>query len=196
MAPKKKFTKQHIIDAAFEIAKVEGLDAITIRKVAQKLGSSIAPIYVNFNDIDELIQEVVMKTFEISKQMLKEQNSGQPFRDIAVAGFRFAKEYRVLYRDLVMKDNPHLKNYEEEFAILIDLMKQDQDLAGFSDEELKQILLKMRIFQAGILVSVVNGSLPDDFNDEKMMMELLDSAAVDVVTAARLRKSGELVDEH
>lgn len=61
MAPKQKFTKQEIIIAAFDLAKDKGLDSITIRNVAQKLGSSIAPIYVNFNNIDELIQEVVKK---------------------------------------------------------------------------------------------------------------------------------------
>ena len=82
MAPKNKFTKEEIIDAAFDIAKVDGLGAITVRKVAQKLNSSIAPIYVNFKDIDELIQEVMKKTFVISKQLLAQQNTGQPFRDI------------------------------------------------------------------------------------------------------------------
>ena len=47
MAPKNKFTKEEIINAAFDIAKVDGLGAITVRRVAQKLNSSIAPIYVN-----------------------------------------------------------------------------------------------------------------------------------------------------
>ena len=70
MAPKNKFTKEEIIDAAFDIAKVDGLGAITVRKVAQKLNSSIAPIYVNFNDIDELIQEVVKKAFDISRELI------------------------------------------------------------------------------------------------------------------------------
>lgn len=50
MAPKKKFTKDQIIDAAFEIARTEGIEFITIRKVAEKLGGSIAPIYVNFKE--------------------------------------------------------------------------------------------------------------------------------------------------
>ncbi len=61
MAPKSKFKKDQIIDAAFEIARTEGIDRITIRKVAEKLGSSIAPIYVNFKEVDELIQEVIKK---------------------------------------------------------------------------------------------------------------------------------------
>ena len=52
MAPKKKYSKEKIIDSAFEVARIEGIDSITIRKVAEKMGSSIAPIYVNFNEQD------------------------------------------------------------------------------------------------------------------------------------------------
>lgn len=33
------FTKEQIIDAAFEIARTEGVDAVTIRKVSEKLGA-------------------------------------------------------------------------------------------------------------------------------------------------------------
>ena len=66
MPPKPKFSKQEIVNAAFDIAKNEGLDAITIRKVAHKLGSSIAPIYVNFDNVEQLVQAVVTKTFDIA----------------------------------------------------------------------------------------------------------------------------------
>ena len=54
MGPKVKFTREQIIDAAFEIARTEGIDSITMRKIAEKMGSSVAPIYVNFNNVDEL----------------------------------------------------------------------------------------------------------------------------------------------
>ncbi|MBM7713384.1 AcrR family transcriptional regulator [Bacillus thermophilus] len=191
MAPPKKFTRQKIIDTAFEIAKAEGIDAITIRKIAAKLGSSIAPIYVNFTDVEQLIQEVVAKTLEVSRQLLSEQQSGEPFRDIGIASIRFAKEYSVLFRDLVMKNNSHMKHNEDHVNILVQQMKSDPLLKGFSDEELKQILLKMQIFQTGLSVMVANDLLPDDFNEEKMI-EMLDRTADDVITAARLRQSNQM----
>ena len=191
MAPPKKYTRQKIIDTAFEIAKSEGIDAITIRKVAAKLGSSIAPIYVNFTDVEQLIQEVIAKTLEVSREFLSEQQSGEPFRDIGIASIRFAKEYSVLFRDLVMKNNSHMKYNEAHVNILLQQMKSDPLLEGFSDEELKQILLKMQIFQTGLSVMVANDLLPDDFNEEKMI-EMLDSTAEDVITAARLRQSNQM----
>ena len=187
MAPRKKFSKQDIIMAAFEIAKNEGIDAITIRKVAGELGSSIAPIYVNFEDVDELIQEVVNHTFEIAKQLIVEQNSGHPFRDIGIGSIRFAKNYSVLYRDLIMKDNPYMKHDEGNISFLIQQMKQDPLLQEFSDQELKEIILKMEIFQTGLAVRVANGLLPEYFTEEKMI-EMLDSVAEDIMTAAHVRK--------
>jgi AcrR family transcriptional regulator len=188
MAPKTKFSKEQIIDAAFEIARIDGIDSITIRKVAEKMGSSIAPIYVNFENVNQLIQEVVKKTFDISKQMLLDQNTGNPFHDIGVARLRFAKEYSVLFRDLVMKQNDYMKDYDQEMGNdLVQQMKNDSDLQGFSEEELMTILFKMRVFQTGLTVMVANGLLPEEFDEEKMIMTL-ESTASDVIAAARLRQ--------
>ncbi|MCJ8007149.1 TetR/AcrR family transcriptional regulator [Lederbergia wuyishanensis] len=188
MAPKTKFNKDQIIDAAFDIAKTEGIDSITIRKVANKLGSSIAPIYVNFKEVDELIEEVIKKTYAISKQLLIEQNTGNPFRDIGIASLRFAKEYSVLFRDLVMKNYNHTHNQDEDMGILVGMMKQDHLLKGIPEEELMNILLKMKIFQTGLCIMVANGLLPEDFDEEKMI-HILDSTAMDIVTAAQLRNT-------
>lgn len=45
MAERTKFFKEQIINLAFIIAKTEALEGITIRKVAEHLGSSPAPIF-------------------------------------------------------------------------------------------------------------------------------------------------------
>lgn len=188
LPPKKKFSREQIIDVAFEIAKSEGIERITIRKVAEKLGSSIAPIYVNFKDVDELIEEVIKKMNELSHQLLIEQDTGNPFRDMGIASLRFAKEYSVLFRDLVMKPNKYIKDYNQEMGNdLVKQMKKDPKLEGFTDEELQNILFKMRIFQTGLSVMIANGLLPEEFNEE-MMIATLESAAKDVVTSTRLQK--------
>ena len=59
MPPKTKYNKEDIVDAAFEIAKEEGFSGITARSVANRLHCSVAPIYVNFATIDDLITDVV-----------------------------------------------------------------------------------------------------------------------------------------
>ena len=189
MGPKSKFSKEQIIDAAFEIARSNGMDSITIRGVAEKLGSSVAPIYVNFKDIDELLQAVVRKVFDIGQQILAEQlekNSGSPFLDIAMASLRFAKEYSALFRDLMMKKNNYMDNYDQDMApMIIQEMKKDEDLKDFTEEELMTILFKMRVCQLGLSVMVANDLLPKDFNEEKML-DILNSTASDVIIATRM----------
>lgn len=186
MAPKTKFTKQDIVLAAFDIAKTDGIESITIRKVAERLGSSIAPIYVNFNDVQELLQQVVERALQVARGMIMEQQSGQPFRDIGMASLRFAKEYPVLYRDLMMKDNPHMKNTPEQLGEVIGLMRQDPELAEFSDQELQSILLNMQVFQTGLCVMVANDLFTKNVDDEQMM-NMMDEAAEAFIRAAHAR---------
>lgn len=189
MAPKKKFTKQQVIDSAFEIAQKEGIDGITIRKVADHLGSSIAPIYVNFNDVEELKSAVVKKVAEVSKQMLNELDTGNPFHDIGVASLRFAKKYSVIYKDFVLNHSHHLTDYDQEIGPeLIGNMKKDPLLNGFTDEELLEILLKMRIFTVGLSILSASGGLPEHM-DEAKTIELMDRMAADVIIGMRERKN-------
>lgn len=192
MAPKKKFSKYDIIEAAFEIAREEGIDNITVRKVADKIGSSIAPIYVNFTDVDELKQAVLKKIHDISQQMLRTKYSENPFLNIGIASLKFAREYKVLFKDLVMNSNTHLKNVQPPNSSLLEQMKQGSRLDGFTDEELAEILFKMKVFQMGLSVMDVYGFLPEEFTEEEKLIEVLEGTGKDVIAAARLRQAGRL----
>ncbi|MEF7439463.1 TetR/AcrR family transcriptional regulator [Paenibacillus lautus] len=191
MPPRPKFSKEQIIDSAFHIAKTEGLDKVTIRKIADHLGSSSAPIYVNFNDVDEVKRAVIHKVVELSQQMLQQHQSGNPFRDIGIASLKMAMEYPVLIRDFALEPNEYLKNYDQEMVReLVNMMQKDPGLEDFTEEELMAILLKMRIFQTGLTLMAANGLQPEEF-DFDQMIKLLDSVAEDVVMAARIRKGEE-----
>lgn len=189
MGPKIKFTKEYIIDIAFELAKIEGIDSITMRKIAEKMGSSVAPIYVNFKNNNELIEAVIDRIISISQQLLIEESTGDPFQDMGRASLRFAMEYSVLFRDLVMKNNEYMKDYDKKIIpSLIVEMKKDPELEDFTEDELKTILLKMRVFQLGLSIMVANDLLPEDYK-EKDLMNILSSAANDVIRSAKLEKT-------
>ena len=188
MGPKIKFPKDQIIDAAFEIARTEGIDNITMRKIAENMGSSVAPIYVNFENINELIEAVIERIISISQQLLIKESQGNPFMDMGRASLRFAMEYSVLFRDLVMKDNHYMKDYDEKMTPeLIKEMQKDPELEGFTVDELKTILMKMRVFQLGLSVMAANGLLPKDYEMQDLM-DMLSSTANDVILSARLSK--------
>ncbi len=190
MPPKNKFTKEQIIEIAFEIAKEEGIDCITIRKIADKLGSSIAPIYVNFKDVEQLKDAVISKIYEISNSILQEQNTGDVFLNIGIASVKFAKDYSVIFKDLILKNNNYLDNYDEQIGNhIIQEMKQDADLKEFTDEELKTLLIKMRVFQAGLSIMATNKSFASELTDERII-EMLSETGADIVNGMKNRTKG------
>jgi len=188
MGPKIKFTRDQIIDAAFEIAQAEGMGSITMRKIAEKMGSSVAPIYVNFKSIDELNEALIERIISISRQLLMEENTGNPFRDMGSASLRFAMEYSSIFRDLVIKGGKYIQGYDEKMMpALIEEMQKDPELDGFTVGELKTILLKMRIFQLGLSIMAADSLLPKEYNKQDLM-DILTSTADDVIMSAKLRR--------
>lgn len=194
MGPKVKFTREQIIDAAFEIAQTEGIDNITMRKIAEKLGSSVAPIYVNFKNVDELNEALIERIICISRQLIAEENSGNPFHDIGRASIRFAMEYNIIFRDMVIKSGKYMQGYDEiMIPALIEEMKKDPNLAGFTDDELSTILLKMRMFQLGLSIMAANSLLPKEYSRQDLI-DIMASAADDVIMSAKLRKGLKKLD--
>lgn len=190
MPPKNKFTKEQIIETAFEIAKEEGIDSITIRKIADNLGSSIAPIYVNFKDVEELKKAVISKIYEIGNSILQEQNTGDVFLNIGIASVKFAKDYSVIFKELILKNNGYLDNYDVQIGNnIIQEMKKDEDLKEFSEEELKTLLMKMRVFQAGLSIMATNESLALELTDEKVI-DMLSDTGEDIVNGMKNRMIG------
>jgi len=54
MPRKTVYTKDDVIRAACDLVEECGLSCLTARAVANKLHSSTAPVYSNFNTMDEL----------------------------------------------------------------------------------------------------------------------------------------------
>ena len=174
MPPKNKFTREEIIEAAFEVAREEGFSKITARSVASRLNSSVAPIYVNFKTIDELVQAVVQRVFALSEELLVKQKGQNLFENIGKASLAFARDYPVLFRELVLKPNPYMTSYEETEKAMVEALKENEEMKGWNVEERRRLFLKMRIFQLGLSAMVANGHVPswlDERESEKLLME-------------------------
>lgn len=195
MPPRKQFSKDQIVEAAFEIATTEGMSGLTVRKVADKLGCSVAPIYVNFDGVDDLKRAVVQRVFDLGRRMMRQHYTGHQFLDIGIASVRFAREYSVLFRELVLTPNEYMDDYEQMLGDdVLGEITVDPALDGLTEQEVMVIFLKMRVFQLGLSAMVANGLLPPEF-DEESEIKLLASTGEDIMLAARMRKDGRLGDE-
>lgn len=167
MSPKTQFDKETIIEAALELAKENGLSSITTRNVAKRLGSSVAPIYVNFKTKEELIAAVVNRVFELSNDLIEEQTSSNTFVNIGKASLDFAKKYPKLFRELIMEPNPYIASYDSLEAKLLESMGNDDLMVNWSLEKRRKLLFKMRVFQIGLSAMIANGNMPSWLNKQE-----------------------------
>jgi len=156
-----KFSKESIIDAAFEIAQHEGFKAITARSVAKRIQGSVAPIYFNFDHIDDLIHAVVEKVFKISQDILLEQTSPNLYENMGKAGFIFANRYPVFFRELVLLPNPYLATYKQIEEAMLEGLKRDPLVADLTLSEKKMLIFKVKALQIGFQTMIANHQLPD-----------------------------------
>ncbi len=111
MPPKPKFSKEQIVDAALEIARTRGINAVVAREVGSRLGTSSSPIFTFWNNMDELIADVRAKAYEIFSQYLAVADDYVPA--FKMRGMQFVK---------FASDEPHL------FRALFVGIKTDNDM--------------------------------------------------------------------
>lgn len=186
MPPKAKVTKDNILDAALSIAEKEGFSAITARSVAKNLGCSVAPIYVNFETMEELMDELMQRIAFLSADLLAQQEGEDYFQRVGKASLAFARRYPVIFREMALLPADRQMQDEIQAGILTG-MAQDDTMKHWSLEERKRLLLKMSIFQLGLAIMVANDSLPREMTD-KDQEDLLMETGEELFMIHRIRK--------
>ena len=107
MPPKIKTTKEDIINAAVDIVRNSGAQAINARTVASVLNCSTQPVFSNFATMKELKLAVAEKAEELCCEYrnseVKKGNYPE-YKANGMAYIRFAKEEKELFKLLYMRD--------------------------------------------------------------------------------------------
>jgi AcrR family transcriptional regulator len=172
------FTKEQIIDAAFTIVDNEGFEHLSARKLAGALNSSVAPIYVNFSDFDELKKKMVEKINRVALELAVQSQTGNPLKDIGVASIRFAFQHPKLFHDYIFGKFEFDKN-DEMNAYVLNSLKEDKELRSLSDKEISDYLEKIRIFQIGLSIMAANKS--SSTYSESDLVQLLEDMSSDII---------------
>lgn len=59
--PKQRITKEMIVEAAFEIARVNGPDRMVVKEIADRLGCSVQPIYSYCDSMEGLKRDLMIR---------------------------------------------------------------------------------------------------------------------------------------
>jgi hypothetical protein len=122
-----------------------------------------------------LIKAVVERVFALQDEILNLQKGPDLFENIGKASLVFAREYPVLFRELVMQKNPYMASYETFQDAMVEVLAEDETMRGLTYEERKHLLLTMRIFQTGLSVMVANGHLPSWLDEQAAEALLLET---------------------
>lgn len=103
MAPKNKFTREEMVDAALQVVRAKGIDALTAKALADELGTSTQPVFTCFNTMDTVKKEVRAAAERVYDGYAAE-GLGQdiPFLGFGIQYIRFAREEPELYRLLFL----------------------------------------------------------------------------------------------
>lgn len=152
MPPTRKFTRQRIIDTAYEMVRKDGMEALHTRSIAKKLGCSVQPIFHNFQSMEELRKEVVRAVYETYVSVTQAAAKQAPaYKSIGLAYIRFARDYPEFFRILFMSES-HLdaKAFIMSDAMSDRIIKEGCKMTGLSYELQKQFHVKVWIFTHGI----------------------------------------------
>ncbi|MBR6100917.1 MAG: TetR/AcrR family transcriptional regulator [Ruminococcus sp.] len=162
MPPKCKFTKDEIIAAALDIAREQGLEAVTARALGDKLSSSSKPIFSIFENMEQVQEETLLAARALYNEYIaKALASDQPFREVGSQYIRFAVTEPKLFQMLFMSEQTEKRsalgilpmiddNYE-------DILASVQKGYGLDETTAKSFYRHLWIYTHGIASLIATG---------------------------------------
>ena len=114
MPPKIKTTQEDIINASYQIVREEGMKKLTARNVAQRLGTSVQPIFrafVNMEDLEEVVMEKIKNTYK--EYIMNSVSLEDSLMGTVAAYIKFAREEKQLFQILHMSDRYGISKTQE-----------------------------------------------------------------------------------
>lgn len=105
MTQKAVFSKQMIVETAFELTHAEGWQAVTARNIARKLSSSTMPIYSGWKSMVGIEQEVRRRAESLMVEYQRKAYTADQALNAAFGYVTFARDERHLFRFLYV-DRP------------------------------------------------------------------------------------------
>lgn len=169
-----RITKDMILDTAFDIARSGGLEDVSNREIASRLGCSIRPIYYQFKNTDELKGELYAKIEKYFYTYLMDnmRDDIPPYKQVGINYIRFAREESHLFRILFMSETNLLPigfvtKDEDDFRELAKFIKFSTKL---SDDDIKTFHVRMWLFAHGIASLVASNTVVfSDTQIEKLL---------------------------
>lgn len=103
MAPKNKFTKTEMVEAALRVVRAKGAGGLTAKNIGDELGTSTQPIFTAFGSMDGIKTAVYAAAVDVYDRYTHAGlQEDIPFLGVGKQYIRFAREEPELYRLLFL----------------------------------------------------------------------------------------------
>lgn len=160
MPRKEKISKKELAAAAFKLARKEGIEEVTARRLAAFAGCSTQPIFRVYENMDEVLGDVLDQAIAFFDDFYGKYPKSQsaPFVNLGLAYISFAEKEKNLFRMMFLSDKRSGKSlYEllngESGNVLAEIHKAQEE--GCKDPE--GLFMKMWIFIHGAASMSVTG---------------------------------------
>lgn len=176
MPPKSRITREMILDAAYAIAREQGIDLVNARNIAQQLGCSTQPVLYYFNHMEDIRREVYrMADSYHSAFLMQLPENMNPMVAIGLNYIRFAATEKHLFRLLFQSDSFSGQSItalvdEPELMPVLEVFQREAEL---NLEQTKFVFKALTMLVHGYASMLANNSME---YDEKEIIPILKAA--------------------
>jgi len=179
------FSREEIVQAAFELVDENGRGRLTARGVADRMSASTAPVYSNFRSMNDLARAVMLRSRDILQEYATAPHTEHVFLNMGIGIIKFARDHRHLFREMFLETAEYKDILTELRASLLEVMGRDEMLDALALPQKEELLFKMSVITYGIAAQVCVGLMELESDEEiTNILSVVGSAVVEAALAA------------
>lgn len=165
--PKQKINKEMVVDAAFALARAGGMEQVTVKSIAEKLGCSVQPIYSYCENMEGLRNEVMERAHGfIQAYVAAHIDKNNLFSSTGRTYIKIAKEEPHIFKLFIFRERRDISSLDELYQSeanphMAQVIAREMNI---SVENAKLLHLNMLIYTIGIgtILSVTTPGIETD----------------------------------
>lgn len=159
MARKKEISKDKILDTAYKMAIKDGIEGLTARSIAKAGHFSTQPLYLEFNNMDDLRNQVLRRiSNDLRTHTLQQKYVGEPLIDLDLSYIDFAQAHVNLFRAMFVDGKFGSKIIADTLMELGTEKFKEQQYpdVDYDDQKIHDIVIANWISTTGMAALIVN----------------------------------------
>ncbi len=175
MPPTVRFTRDAVLNAACQLMRRKGIEALNARAIAKELGGSTQPIFRLFTNMEDLHRELILyvaRQFQAHAEAEMAQ-SDSPYIQLCTTYLLYGRDEPELFKLLFMRDRVSEGQYSDQtnFDLVFNIIKKETPL---DDETALRFFERTWLFIHGLAVCIATKYIP--CQDERYLISMVKEA--------------------